>query len=420
MLLIISCSKQETKRKLKQQTESEAPDSFNVSFFIENSGSMFGYLNVPQNTFKNQVYELISFIKTSNPIDSFALGFVQQKEYLTFPNATIQEIQKYKDILTSAKFIEFTKYTTTNPNQSDINLMITNCIKQASPSKTLIFVSDIIYSAGYQQDASNFLQEQKTSLYLSLLDYLNKHNTEVGVLILRFTADFQGSYYDKFSRPIQFSKPIKRPYYACIFAHPKHLDTFLKNRLLEKLKQIDPDAEYALFLPPNASETKFKILLKPLKGSFDDSELSNKIIKNPSTAKEGGKSAFAFQVLVDFSQLPFEDSLLTDSTNYKLSNPSYSLKIKKTDPSKPAHQGYSHLLTLETSNPISETLTIQLNSPFPEWIEKYTSLDDAKILQDPNEQLKTFGLKYLIEGIYDSIYKQNNRSIANLSIQIQK
>lgn len=128
--MIISCSKQETKRKLKQQTESEAPDSFNVSFFIENSGSMFGYLNVPQNTFKNQVYELISFIKTSNPIDSFALGFVQQKEYLTFPNATIQEIQKYKDILTSAKFIEFTKYTTTNPNQSDINLMITNCINR--------------------------------------------------------------------------------------------------------------------------------------------------------------------------------------------------------------------------------------------------------------------------------------------------
>jgi len=66
-------------------------------------------------------------------------------------------------------------------------------------------------------------------------------------------------------------------------------------------------------------------------------------------------------------------------------------------------------------------LTINLIAKPPKWIYEYSSNDDSKILSDESEQRKTFGLKYMLEGVSDAFYpKTHSNAIASIKITIKK
>ena len=66
----------------------------------------------------------------------------------------------------------------------------------------------------------------------------------------------------------------------------------------------------------------------------------------------------------------------------------------------------SHIIKFYLKNDKAiKNLNVSFRNKVPEWIYDSSSTDDTKIDSDPKEQNKTFGFKYLVEGINDA-YKQ--------------
>jgi hypothetical protein len=105
-----------------------------------------------------------------------------------------------------------------------------------------------------------------------------------------------------------------------------------------------------------------------------------------------------------------------------LSNTKYKLKVETiTDKNDASLSGFTHILKLQTNDLRDEVLKIDIVGKTPSWVFNSTSIDDSNILNDSSEQQKTFGLKYLIEGISDAFYpKSNSNAITTITITIKK
>ncbi len=402
-----------------QPTASQKQETFNINVFIENSGSMNGYVNDPSTQFKNSVYSLLTRLKLFVNQDSLNLFFINQEDQLMFANASNADLEKFKGFLNPAAFSKISQGKTA---QTDINQLIKRCLQKVNDRNLSVFISDCIYSPGKSKtDATMFLGEQKQSIYLHFASELKAKNSNLAVLILQLKGRFKGTYYDHQDNKLKFDNPVERPFYMWFIGTPSQIKKLIASRLLEEL-----DGGYqnkAIFMPPNQESVAYRILPKPLHGTFDRTNLPNNIIEKPEPSRnDRDKGLFAFAVAADFSNLIQDPSYYIDSSNYLLSNPKYTLNIQPiTDKNDPLLAKYTHLLKLQTKEISSETLTINLIAKPPKWIYEYSSDDDSKILSDASEQQKTFGLKYMLEGVSDAFYpKTHSNAIASIKIIIKK
>ena len=86
-----------------------------------------------------------------------------------------------------------------------------------------------------------------------------------------------------------------------------------------------------------------------------------------------------------------------------------------------ALKGYTHLFRLHTSNLKNEILIINVVAKVPSWIYATTSYDDRNIENDISEQQKTFGFKYMVEGLCNAFYRRSEANITHtISLTINR
>lgn len=395
------------------------PQSFNINVFIENSGSINGYLNAPSTQFKNSVYSLLTRLKLFVDKDSLNLYFINQDNQLLFANASNSDIEKFKDILNPAAFAKISAGRT---GATDINDLIKRCLQKSDDRNLSVFISDCIYSPGKKRpDAAMYLAEQKHGIYLNFASELKNRNSDLAVVVLRLQADFKGIYYDRQDNKIEFKTPIPRPFYMWFIGARSQIQRLLASKILEEL-----DGGYlnkAIFYVPSSQNLKFKILAQPLYGKFNRKNLSQMIIEEAEIEKDGrNKGLFGFKVATDFSLILQDPEYFLDIGSYHVSNPKYKIeRAETTDKNDPNLAGFTHLLKIKTDQIVNETLVISLIAHSPQWATDFSSTDDSKILSDEEEKNKTFGLKYLIEGVSDAFYpKSALNALGSINIKIQK
>jgi hypothetical protein len=158
-------------------------------------------------------------------------------------------------------------------------------------------------------------------------------------------------------------------------------------------------------------------------GDFDRAEIANKKITNASSSKdEKTKGQFGFNVVVDFSKSLQDAKYFLDTSNYKLNDVNYTLNIETiADKNDASTMGHTHKLKLTTNKLVDEILRIDIVGRTPGWVYSSTSPDDTKIDKDDSEKLKTFGLKYLIEGVCDAFYpNSSSNTVQTIKVTIQK
>ena len=390
-------------------------EAFNINVFLENSGSMNGYLNDPNTQFKNSVFSLLTRLKLFDYKDSLNLFFINKDEQFLFGNASNNDVMAFNDMLNPASFKQISNGRT---GESDINELIKRCISKVNDKNLSVFISDCIYSPGKSRpDATKYLKEQKYKIFLNFATEIKNRNSNLSVIMLHLKGGYKGIYYDRQNHEIKFDNLIERPFYIWFIGTKPQIEKVIQSKLLEHL-----DGGYInkTILQPAINEVvKRKIISKPLHGTFNRSNLKNYIIEKSTTTN----GLFGFELAVDFSNGIQDVSYYSDTANYNLSNGKYKLEIKEiTDKSNTNFSGYSHLFKL-TTNEIrdEEVLKIDLIGKTPKWVYNYTSKDDSKILIDESEQQKTFGLKDLLEGVSDAFYPQSkHNSIATISITIKK
>ena len=96
------------------------------------------------------------------------------------------------------------------------------------------------------------------------------------------------------------------------------------------------------------------------------------------------------------------DDYLCNTELYDLSDPKFKLvAVDRIN----EYKKYTHLLTFETDQVHPSTLDILLKTGVPLWPEQYNDNEGNEITEDNAD--KTYGIKYMTDGIASAIIRNN-------------
>jgi hypothetical protein len=397
-----------------QPEKSKTQEAFNINVYLENSASMDGYVK-DVTEFETAIYNLLGDFKISGLCDSLNLNYINKEIPYQKQNALPADIQDFIEKLEPSDF----KQRGGDRSVSDLKNILNTVLKTVNKKNAAVLISDFVFSPGKKANSQDYLNNQGVGIKIDFAQKLSEF--DLSVVIIQLQSNFSGLYYDKTDNPLRYKG--KRPYYVWIFGNTEQISSILDKKILDNIKGGYSN-RFVLKPVKLSSEPNYKILYSPKIGSFSAQQLNEKIISDALPSKDNqNKGLFGFYLAVDFSKSLQDTNYFLDTNNYVLSNRNYKLKVVTiTDKNDASLTGFTHLLKLETTELREEVLRIDIIGKTPSWVFNSSSIDDSNILNDKSEQQKTFGLKYLIEGVSDAFYPRTNNSSAinTLTITIKK
>lgn len=368
-----------------------------INVYMENSGSMDGYVK-GQTDFEHIVYNYLVDLKQIRIAKEMNLYYINS-----------QILPQQEDINDFIEKLEPTSFKAKGGNRgtSDIALMIRDILAETNDSVVSVFISDCIFSPGKGKDANDFLNNQQIGIKNYIGDYLYKH-PHFAAMGYRCMSQFEGLCYDK-NDIGKFFKGT-RPFYIWLFGgqgalNRIRIEMLKNNRYLKGAENVFTVFAGGMEMPDTCYAVKMK------SGNFDFEKSDPRHSITNLKADHGGK--IRFSVEVNYAPLILSDDYLCNTDLYELSDPKYKLvaieRIKE-------FKKYSHVLTFETSHVHPSRLDVYLKKGKPTWPEHFND-DEGNSITDSNSD-KTFGIKYMTDGIFDALSK--NDYYTRMTININK
>ena len=418
LILVSSCKNRGSSgsRKLKDQTvvkDSVAIANFsklNYNIYIENSGSMDGYVE-GVTEFEQSVYSLISDLRISNSVDSLNLNYINSQVIKWKPNAQNPEIADFIEKLEPTTF----RLRGGDRTHSDLQNVFKQVLNVTRPNDVSVIISDCIFSPGRNFDAENYLINQQIGFKTAFAQKLD--SLSFSTLIMQFTSKFTGLYYDKTDTPKKLNAQY-RPFYITIIGAPISIDQFLSLIKPERYKQKGLINSYLLSNPQKAS-INAKIVRVNRIGDFKIAQPASSLTITNAKSEE---NIFQFSLAIDLSKFMIDEKYLSDIKNYKLPSNYQLVAVKaNNDETDAAMKGFSHIFTISTHDlKQKQEVKVELINKIPDWVSASSSNDDSNIL-NTEELKKTFGLYFLINGIseaYDN--KSGGKGQFEITINVNK
>lgn len=389
-----------TQKILDTKPSDVSLEKYSVSFYMENSASMDGYVN-GTTEFKDVLGKMI--VSANHSCKSASLFFVNDKIYETTDNA-----------ISFIQMLNPSKIKVGNVGATDVNQIFRNILARTGKNDISVLFSDCIYSV---RNVTNELDNAKNATTDAFLQTIGKNPT-VATIILQFVSHFDGYYYDRNDSPMRCSS--SRPFYVVITGNRDALkrmyDTFkiaslpgLKNKCLLSSESWTLNSDNAcIVISDNTSARR----IKAMKNFLDVEKIS----------LERGCYALTFGVGVDFSNMFVDDSYIADASNYIVEPGGYKVK-SVTKASSSAMGDFSetprmpYVLNLEVPvNSFAPSITITLNKNVPAWVKKANVNDDVGFVPSP---MQSFAIQKMVEGIA-AAYSTDYSSIFKLQININK
>lgn len=371
-----------------------------VNVFVENSGSMDGYVK-GVTEFEQAVYSYISDIKLCDDVClEMNLYYINSKK-LKQPDNVADFIEK----LEPASF----RLKGGNRQTTDLSNVIGDVVSEQKPEEINILVSDCVFSPGRGKNANEYLVNQQIGIKGHIANKL-KENPNFAVIVYQLNSNFDGTYYNCFDQGTKINN--QRPFYILIFGDKDRLHMLTDKVSVSKIK--GSGVKHSYYISNSTVKPDYGILVMPKIGSFQPDPRNPKTgIVKAKVDKRNPTKPFSVSVGANFSSLLLEDEYICNVDNYTISNKSYELSIGKSK-----NPAYTHTLTLSLTSPIISKgkIDITLRKLNSSWAEEMTD-EDGKDIMVPGAMEKTFGLKYLIDGIYDAY--SNDKQYAYLGIIIQ-
>lgn len=339
-----------------------------VKLYIENSGSMDGYM-FNGSELKDAVYSYVSGLSTHS--DTTEVYFVNSNVYRV--NAPLQNV-----IYTmSPTLFHNSPGNKANTDIADIFNMVLSQIEENSVS---ILVTDAILDL--PKGNTVFFYTKQTQIK-SIFENLLKEKTNLAVEVYRMSSRFNGKYY--FSGGSVALVDQKRPYYMFVIGDKQALCS-ANNIVSKSLIQHGVENYYAY---SSYTQVPFVVLPKTKKKS-----------KNNEFEVRLQQKAVPVIAKVDLSYTLHDDEFLMEPDLYSVAFGDDSIKIK-TIKELPKEPEYTHAITLTLPENAKEG-SVNLYfcpPPYPDWLDEANDdLSDASVANS----MKTTGIKYIIEGISDA------------------
>ncbi len=342
---------------------------FTLKVFLENSGSMDGYM-CDGSHLKDAMYSYLSDL--NQYADTTELNYINNKK-IPFDKG----LEQYVKTLNPKSFRE----AGGDRSNSDIGKMINDVVKEVSDTSICLFVSDCILDLRVE-DAQNFLNTCKISIKNSIVEG-RKRIPNLAVMVIKLTSDFNGKYFYP-NKQVEMLKQVKRPYYIWVLGNSNIIADF--------------NSKVSLF---DLSEYGFENHISFVGKNEVPFEIKNKYgVSNTLTLSNGNYIA---TIKADFRATLQPDSVIQNLSNYSFENPLISIEsIKQIETQNSI---YTHEITFKipkNSNIMGDDALVLQSPKISEWV--YDSNDESGA-DIKNNLSKTTGLKYLIEGIADAYKK---------------
>lgn len=357
-----------------------------VNVYLENSGSMDGYVK-GTTEFEQIVYNYLVNLKLAKITSELNLFYINSN---VLPQQG--DVQDFIEKLEPTSF----KAKGGNRGTSDISQMIGMIMNEMNDSIVSIFISDCIFSPGRGKDAGDYLNNQKIGIKKEVGQYFNSH-PKLAVMGYRCMSSFNGYCYDKNDAGTLYVG--KRPFYVWLFGTQGALNR-IQNEMLKNRYQLDGVQNEFMAFAGGTTMPDSCYAVKRGSGKFDLNRNDPKHSIENLKADKNGKVRFSIEV--NYAPLILSDAYLCDTSMYVVNDSKY--KVVSVERIK-EYQKYSHIIHIEAERVHPSNLEIQLCTGIPYWPEHYND-DEGNTISESNAD-KTFGIKYMTNGIAEAIIRKN-------------
>lgn len=353
---------------------SKEPSSIQLNVYVENSGSMDGYMCAGSNL-KDAVYDYVS-----------DLSKYSSQTNLYYINSQLircnQPLNEYIQKLTPSSF----SAAGGNRTNTDLRKMIDIILRTHKSNVVSIFVSDCILDI--PENAIDFFGNCEVSIKNSFNEALKK-DKDLGVQILRMQSKFNGYWYCGANK--EFLKNVKRPYYIWIIGNKRVLADFNKKVPTDNI--IGGVQDYCAYT--SSGDVPFDI------------DKKRYVINHTGKVN--------VEILADLSCSLQNAKVLENTGSYSTSD-QVAARVINVQPITVKDSKYSHVINVELSNPKtlkSETVTFSY-PVLPSWVK---SANDDKGVDVKKNIDKTTGIQYLIKGVSDAYKGQSTYGSITFNIK---
>ena len=391
-------------------TETSSNNTF-VNVYVENSGSMNGYIN-GSTEFKAAIQDLLVLLKYE---------YGEEKIKVFFINSDIHPTNLSTDLAGFASALNTKSFKVGDTGSSNLNSVFKQVLSKTSKNTMSILISDCIYSIQGSK-TQELLSNQKS---LTKDAFLSKSKTEkLATTIVKLKSKYNGNYWDMNNKKTMLSSQ-PRPYYITIIGSDIAMTHFNSKIEINEEKVEGYESMFKLSTANTGDQLPYYSVVttlsdsgrfRPIKSSSDSKSVRG---IEGIEMNERSDNAFSFSVAVDFSDIPVENDYVVNASNYAITEGNFKVTniqpydkkvLSPMSANKIAKSSEipTHIITLTATAKKYTDVTISLKKQIPAWVYATSTDDDTT---GDALKAKTFGFKYLIEGIaeaYQTIAPSNN------------
>lgn len=382
-----------------------AVEPLKVNFYLERSGSMIAYDSpAGDGSFKAAIVQMLNNLPGNN---------ADHKIYVV--NSSINAYPKgFDQFVKDSNIFEATKGIG-DPSFTDFGAIFDKILNSTKDDELSILVTDMIYST---KDMTGVNPKKVFAEAQGMTNSVFKSEVKKkSMLIVKMMGSYNGLYYPYNSPSKGVAYNGKRPYYIVIVGNNENIARLTQDENYEAFAQLSRLRGYEnmyLFETDDVYEPYYSLLLShpQIRGRFQPERgQGTQVTKLEGLKPDRNSGDIRLVLAVDLSKMLIADEYLTDASNYVVdADDAVTIKeirpINKSDVT-PAERKYAqsatHLFVLSVKEPKHEQkVRIKLLNRMPRWIASSSNDNDARV-----DATTTFGLKYLLQGIYDS-YRRNS------------
>jgi hypothetical protein len=373
-------------------------NSSSICIYMENSGSMDGYVNV-NSEFKDALGKVI--VKSSNFSKSTNLFFVNDNIY------DVQETALKGNVNTFVSQLNAKNMKVGATGSSNINKIFKMILDKTNSDTVSIIFSDFVYSIK-GTDVSNQVSNAKNATMGAFMEAIKK-DPNFATIILQCSSQFQGKYYDRSDMPIAYSGI--RPYYIFIMGNYERLIDLDK-----KLELNNSNTGIPGYLNKFILSSKFWKLNENTVKILTNSYTNSNLIKPERNDYDvdyfkfsNSEDSWCFAYALGVSNLFVDGTYLTDRNNYVIEPNDVKLVKAEFTKDQAALSEVSQfntplVLQFQMDNSTkTPNLKVRLENRIPSWVASSNIQDDKGEVPPPTQ---TFAIGSLIEGVYEA-YQSN-------------
>lgn len=404
-----------------------------VNIYIENSGSMDGFVKGRTN-FKNDIGYLLVSIKCHYGEDNVKMYFIHNDVH---EDLTTSELSSGKELADLAQWIDVEWKKEPRGSNTKLNNIFKAILERTNDETVSILISDCIYSIGKNGNTIDLLDHEKNTTIDAFLTRSKRGNRTLSTSIYRMLSAFNGKYYPYTGDKDSFYYRGDLPYYICVFANNDVMNDFCSKVTISDKKVYNGYKNRYTISHSSTEEPYWTILpLTNKKGRFQKIREKNCVDKvhGIDNVERDRNGVLSFCVAVDMSGVNVQEDYLLNPDNYVLDNTRYAITSitpfnkEEINPSdlimlQKSSQMPTHILTIEATGTAICDLGLALERKMPQWIDTFNIMDDTSKEKLENKgNVGSFGLHYWIEGIsraYETLYP-GDTTYYNLKITIKK